>query len=121
MVLKRDKEQQFQQFTDMLNEINAEPTLKLLGFAECEKNSKIEFEYSDSLENEIANSENVRVFTNKSCPVYCNGIGSVIGKLFNSDKGTFTVRSLADKKYKELGRLLELLDDSKDYVFVFSY
>lgn len=140
VVLKKDENQRFQQFTDMLNESERKKqTLKLIGFAEFEKNKVVEAVAIDaSLKEEIQNSKNLCILTYPRNDVLASFTAGAIVKLGDgkSEKGCddskvepghsenlcddseFTSDFLDEAKDKEL---IELLDNSKAYVFVFSY
>ena len=126
VVLKKDENQRFQQFTDMLNESERKKqTLKLIGFAEFEKNKVVEAVVIDaSLKEEIQNSKNLCILTYPQNDVLAFHTSDAIVNLGDgkSEKGCddseLKSRFLDEAKDKEL---IELLADSKDYVFVFSY
>ena len=140
VVLKKDENQRFQQFTDMLNESERKKqTLKLIGLAKFEKNKVVEAVVIDaSLKEEIQNSKNLCILTYPQNDVLAFHTSDAIVNLGDgkSEKGCDDSKVepghsenlcddseldsdfLDEAKDKEL---IELLDDSKDYVFVFSY
>lgn len=140
VVLKKDENQRIQQFTDMLNESKKKKqTFKLIGFAEFEKNKVVEAVAIDaSLKEEIQNSKNLCILTYPQNDVLASFTSDAIVNLGDgkSEKGCddskvepghsenlcddseFTSDFLDEAKDKEL---IELLDNSKAYVFVFSY
>ena len=123
MVLRKDKEQRFKKFTDILKEKMQKSTLNLIGFAECENHAAKTFEIDDSLKDEISNSENIRIFTNQKnlnerhiVKVIVELCNDQCDELYNSS--TLRYKTLNETEYKEL---LELLDNFKDYIFVFNF
>lgn len=123
MVLRKDEKQRFKKFTEMLNERNEEPALNLIGFAECETHVAKTFEIDGSVKDEISNLKNIRIFTNRKnfneshiLKVIVELCNDQCDELYNSS--TLRYKTLNETEYKEL---LELLDISKDYIFVFNF
>lgn len=125
MILKRDWNQDFQEFTEKLKESKKkESTLSLIGFGLCEKDKTTKIEISDSIKAEIANSKNLYILSNHRNSGLVWYVGDAIVKLGDGrcekscDDSKVEPDSLSETEDKEL---LELLDNSKDYIFVFNY
>lgn len=143
MVLRKDEKQRFKKFAEMLKATKKrEETLKLIGFAECEKEDKTpKFEIDDSLKDEVSNSEKIYILLKLSMPEPTDGslspekikqqnaillfyIGVAFAGLNNNQPEEVFNRSIVDIDClieTEDKKLLELLDNSKNYVFIFSY
>lgn len=143
MVLRKDEKQRFKKFTEMLKATKkSEETLKLIGFAECEKEDKTpKFEIDDSLKDEVSNSEKIYILLKLSMSEPTDGslsptkikqkyaillfyIGAAFAGLNNNQPEEVFNRSIVDIDClieTEDKKLLELLDNSKNYVFIFNY
>ncbi len=123
MVLKRAVPQRFFDFTEILKKKILQPNLKLVGFSECKHHMANEFEISDSLKEEISNSENLYILTNQK-EFNSHYILSIILKMNNVqdeelyNRSTISFNVLSETEDKEL---IEQLNSSDDYLFVFNY
>lgn len=84
MVLERDWNQDFQEFTEKLKESKKkESTLSLIGFGLCEKDKTTKIEISDSIKDEIANSKNLYILSNHRNPRLVWYVGDAMANVYS--------------------------------------